>query len=140
MRHAWRQMGMTFCSSLLIHSSSTRIMSTTNIPSARETAAWLSLWDRDVAREVAQREPWVLLTAGDPGSLSPETRRAVLTELARRMVAENHLLPVLDPDSLKRFAAPEEIASLVAYIASPLAAATTGAALRADGGVIKSAF
>ena len=45
------------------------------------------------------------------------------------------------PTSLiKRFASPEEIASLVAYVASPLASATTGAALRADGGVIKSAF
>lgn len=41
---------------------------------------------------------------------------------------------------LKRFAAPEEVASLVAYIASPLASATTGAALRVDGGVVKSAF
>jgi NAD(P)-dependent dehydrogenase (short-subunit alcohol dehydrogenase family) len=43
------------------------------------------------------------------------------------------------PTSLiKRFAAPEEVASLVAYIASPLASATTGAALRVDGGVVKS--
>ncbi len=41
---------------------------------------------------------------------------------------------------LKRFIKPEEIASLVTYIASPLSAATNGAALRADGGVIKSAF
>jgi NAD(P)-dependent dehydrogenase (short-subunit alcohol dehydrogenase family) len=45
------------------------------------------------------------------------------------------------PTSLiRRFASPQEIASLVAYVASPLASATTGAALRADGGVIKSAF
>jgi len=45
------------------------------------------------------------------------------------------------PTSLiKRFATPEEVASLVAYVASPLAAATTGAALRVDGGVVKSAF
>jgi NAD(P)-dependent dehydrogenase (short-subunit alcohol dehydrogenase family) len=45
------------------------------------------------------------------------------------------------PTSLiKRFATPEEVASLVTYIASPLASATTGAALRVDGGVIKSAF
>jgi hypothetical protein len=29
---------------------------------------------------------------------------------------------------------------MVAYIASPLASATTGAALRVDGGTIKSAF
>lgn len=41
---------------------------------------------------------------------------------------------------LKRFLQPEEIANLVTYIASPLSAATNGAALRADGGVIKSAF
>ena len=45
------------------------------------------------------------------------------------------------PTSLiKRFAAPEEVASLVAYVASPLASATTGTALRVDGGVVKSAF
>jgi NAD(P)-dependent dehydrogenase (short-subunit alcohol dehydrogenase family) len=45
------------------------------------------------------------------------------------------------PTSLiKRFARPEEAASLVAYIASPLSSATTGAALRVDGGVVKSAF
>jgi NAD(P)-dependent dehydrogenase (short-subunit alcohol dehydrogenase family) len=45
------------------------------------------------------------------------------------------------PTSLiKRFATPEEVASLVAYVASPLAAATTGSALRVDGGVIKSAI
>jgi NAD(P)-dependent dehydrogenase (short-subunit alcohol dehydrogenase family) len=43
------------------------------------------------------------------------------------------------PTSLtKRFAMPEEVASLVAYVASPLASAITGAALRVDGGVIKS--
>ena len=45
------------------------------------------------------------------------------------------------PTSLiKRFASPHEVATLVAYVASPLSSATTGAALRADGGVIKSAF
>lgn len=37
---------------------------------------------------------------------------------------------------LERFIEPEEIASLVAYLASPLASATTGAAVRADGGVL----
>lgn len=45
------------------------------------------------------------------------------------------------PTSLiKRFATPEEVAAMVAYLASPLAAATNGAALRVDGGVVKSAF
>jgi NAD(P)-dependent dehydrogenase (short-subunit alcohol dehydrogenase family) len=45
------------------------------------------------------------------------------------------------PTSLiKRFATPQEVASMVTYIASPLSSATTGAPLRVDGGVIKSAF
>ncbi len=41
---------------------------------------------------------------------------------------------------IKRFAHTDEVASLVAYVASPLSSATTGAALRVDGGVVKSAF
>jgi NAD(P)-dependent dehydrogenase (short-subunit alcohol dehydrogenase family) len=41
---------------------------------------------------------------------------------------------------LKRFITTDEIANLVTYIASPLSAATNGASLRADGGVIKTAF
>ena len=45
------------------------------------------------------------------------------------------------PSSLiKRFIQPEEVASLVAYICSPLSAATNGAALRVDGGVVRSIF
>jgi NAD(P)-dependent dehydrogenase (short-subunit alcohol dehydrogenase family) len=39
---------------------------------------------------------------------------------------------------LKRFEEPEEIAAVVAFICSPIARATNGAALRADGGVVKS--
>ena len=45
------------------------------------------------------------------------------------------------PTSLiKRFAHPDEVASLIVYVASPLSSATTGAALRVDGGVVRSAF
>jgi NAD(P)-dependent dehydrogenase (short-subunit alcohol dehydrogenase family) len=39
---------------------------------------------------------------------------------------------------LKRFIQPDEVASLVAYVCSPLAAATQGAALRVEGGVVRS--
>src|SRR5712675_2173652 len=54
---------------------------------------------------------------------------------------EKEFFEKVRPTSLiKRFATPEEVASLVAYVASPLASATTGAALRVDGGVIRSAF
>jgi NAD(P)-dependent dehydrogenase (short-subunit alcohol dehydrogenase family) len=41
---------------------------------------------------------------------------------------------------LQRFITPDEIASLVVYLSSDLSIATNGATLRADGGVIKSAF
>ena len=53
---------------------------------------------------------------------------------------ETEFFQKVRPTSLiKRFARPEEVASLVAYVASPLSSATTGAALRVDGGVVKSA-
>lgn len=49
------------------------------------------------------------------------------------------LIKTLNPTSLlQRFIDPSEIASLVAYLSSPLAAATNGAALRADGGVLNT--
>ena len=41
---------------------------------------------------------------------------------------------------LRRFAKPEEVAPLVAYLCSPLSSATNGTALRVDGGVVKSPF
>jgi NAD(P)-dependent dehydrogenase (short-subunit alcohol dehydrogenase family) len=45
------------------------------------------------------------------------------------------------PTSLiRRFADPAEVASLAVYLASPRASATTGAALRVDGGVVNAIF
>jgi len=43
------------------------------------------------------------------------------------------------PSSLiKRFAEPQEVANMVTYLCSPLASATTGAAVRVDGGVVRA--
>ena len=41
---------------------------------------------------------------------------------------------------LRRFATTDEVASMVTYVCSPLASATNGAALRVDGGVLRSCF
>jgi len=41
---------------------------------------------------------------------------------------------------IQRFASPDEVAALIVYTAGEPASATTGAALRVDGGVVKSAF
>lgn len=56
-------------------------------------------------------------------------------------VIEKEFFDHVRPTSLiKRFETPEEIASMVAFIASPLSSGTTGAALRVEGGCVKSAF
>ena len=41
---------------------------------------------------------------------------------------------------LQRFEAPEEIAAMICYVCSPAASATNGAALRADGGIVRNPF
>lgn len=54
---------------------------------------------------------------------------------------EKQFIETARPSSLiKRFAEVDEVASMVVYLSSPIASATTGAALRVDGGVVKSAF
>jgi NAD(P)-dependent dehydrogenase (short-subunit alcohol dehydrogenase family) len=52
---------------------------------------------------------------------------------------EKEFFTSVRPSSLlKRFATTEEVANLVVYVCSPLSSATNGAALRVDGGTIRS--
>ena len=54
---------------------------------------------------------------------------------------EQEFFKSVRPTSLiQRFASTEEVANLVTYVCSPLSSATNGAALRVDGGVVKSPF
>jgi len=67
--------------------------------------------------------------------------KAIATSLAREGAIVIVNGKTARPSSLlQRFATTEEVASLVTYVASPLASATNGAALRVDGGVIKTAY
>ena len=53
-------------------------------------------------------------------------------------VIEKEFLDAMRPTSLiRRFASTEEVANMVVYVCSPQASATTGAALRVDGGVVR---
>jgi NAD(P)-dependent dehydrogenase (short-subunit alcohol dehydrogenase family) len=54
---------------------------------------------------------------------------------------EKEFFKSVRPSSLiKRFATTQEVANLVTYVCSPLSSATTGAALRVDGGVVRACF
>jgi NAD(P)-dependent dehydrogenase (short-subunit alcohol dehydrogenase family) len=80
--------------------------------------------------------------------LAGPTRSAGVEEFVGRLsggqpfeIFEKQFFKSVRPSSLiKRFATPEEVASLVTFVCSPLARAITGAALRVDGGVVRSCF
>ncbi|MHB1765535.1 MAG: hypothetical protein ACYCS1_08410 [Gammaproteobacteria bacterium] len=76
-------------------------------PSVRQTAAWLSIWDADVAREVSEREPMLLLMEGDPGSLLPSVRGNVLNRIVEQMRQSGERGGLIKDDALRRFSVPE---------------------------------
>jgi NAD(P)-dependent dehydrogenase (short-subunit alcohol dehydrogenase family) len=54
---------------------------------------------------------------------------------------EKEFFRTIRPSSLiRRFALPDEVAGLVTFVCSPLSSATNGAALRVDGGVVRTCF
>jgi NAD(P)-dependent dehydrogenase (short-subunit alcohol dehydrogenase family) len=82
--------------------------------------------------------------------LAGPTASEGVTEFIGKLADEHKMTPAqfekeffrnMRPTSLiKRFLKPEEIASVVAFVCSPEAAAVTGATLRAEGGLIKAAL
>jgi NAD(P)-dependent dehydrogenase (short-subunit alcohol dehydrogenase family) len=79
-----------------------------------------------------------------PGPTRSEGALKFLSDMARsRGVSateiEKEFFRSVRPSSLlQRFATVEEVAAMVAFVASPLSSATNGAALRVDGGVVRS--
>ena len=76
-------------------------------PSLQQTASWLALWDEDVANGIVSREPLLLLSSGDPSSLSLETREKVLNAVVARMTKDGEEFSYPDKDSLRRFSLPD---------------------------------
>jgi NAD(P)-dependent dehydrogenase (short-subunit alcohol dehydrogenase family) len=79
-----------------------------------------------------------------PGPTRSEGVEKFLSDLARARginvaAIEKDFFQNVRPSSLlQRFATVDEVAAMVAFVASPLSSATNGAALRVDGGVIRS--
>ena len=99
-----------------------------------------------VARGMAETTKGTGVTVNSvlPGPTSSEG----VSEFVEKMMdgktveeVEEEFFTTARPSSLlQRFAKPAEVANLVAYVCSPLSSATNGAALRVEGGVVKSAF
>jgi NAD(P)-dependent dehydrogenase (short-subunit alcohol dehydrogenase family) len=79
-----------------------------------------------------------------PGPTASEGVGEFVTRLATergvdRTSVEREFFATARPSSiLQRFATPDEVASMIAYVCSTRASATTGAALRVDGGVVRA--
>jgi NAD(P)-dependent dehydrogenase (short-subunit alcohol dehydrogenase family) len=79
-----------------------------------------------------------------PGPTASEGVGAFVKQMAEARGAdaatvEREFFATARPSSvLQRFATPEEVASMIVYVCSAAASATTGAALRVDGGVVRA--
>ena len=79
-----------------------------------------------------------------PGPTASEGAKVFVDSLAARtgktqaQVEEDFFANVRPTSLLRRFARSEEVAAMVTFVCSPLSSATNGAALRVDGGVVRS--
>jgi len=86
----------------------------------------------------------VTVNAVLPGPTRTEETVAWMTGVAKEKgisiaEAEKNYFETVRPASIiRRFAEPSEVASLVAYVASPLSAVTNGESLRVEGGIVHS--
>jgi NAD(P)-dependent dehydrogenase (short-subunit alcohol dehydrogenase family) len=99
-----------------------------------------------IARGLAETTAGTNVTVNSvlPGPTASEGANNFVEKLARdqkttRQEVEKQFFQNMRPTSLlKRMAEPDEIANLVTFVCSPLSSATNGAALRVDGGVVRS--
>ena len=79
--------------------------------------------------------PGPTLSEGVAGMLRAEQQA---TGKSLEALAADFVMAHRPSSIIRRAATVEEVANLVVYVASPLSSATTGAALRVDGGVVRS--
>jgi NAD(P)-dependent dehydrogenase (short-subunit alcohol dehydrogenase family) len=99
-----------------------------------------------ISRGLAETTAGTAVTVNSilPGPTASEGVGNFVEQLAQnqstdRASIEREFFRTTRPTSLlRRFATPQEVAALVTFVASPLSAATNGAALRVDGGVVRS--
>jgi len=99
-----------------------------------------------ISRGLAETTAGTAVTVNSilPGPTASEGVGNFVEQLAQaqstdRTEIEREFFRTVRPTSLlRRFATPREVAALVTFVASPLSAATNGAALRVDGGVVRS--
>jgi len=99
-----------------------------------------------VARGMAETCAGTNITVNSvlPGPTASEGVKGFVDQLAKQNQQTSHefekeFFKSARPTSiLKRFIEPGEIANVVAFVCSPLASAINGAAVRADGGVVRS--
>lgn len=99
-----------------------------------------------VARGLAETTVGTNITVNSvlPGPTASEGVEAFIGGLAAQQrtnvsTVQEEFFRTMRPSSLlKRFAKPDEVAAMVAFVCSPLSSATNGAALRVDGGVVRS--
>lgn len=98
-----------------------------------------------VARGLAETTAGTNVTVNSvlPGPTSSEGVMQFVKDLGKEQnktaeQIEAEFFTSVRPSSLiKRFATPEEVANMVAFLCSPLSSATNGAAVRVDGGIVR---
>ena len=117
-----------------------------NIPSEMIHYGMTKTAQLAIARGLAETTAGTKVTVNAvlPGPTLSEGVGTFVQDLAKQQATdlaevEKQFFQRVRPSSLiQRFAEPEEVAPMVVYLSSPLASATNGAAVRVDGGVVRS--